>query len=111
MTALALSRPISGAHRERPGHGFKIMAKRCDQCLYGANKVVSNARRAQILRDLTREDRHFTCHKSTIAGEAVACRGDWDQRGCGQMGRIAGRLGAVHFTDEHGLIVEPEGTR
>jgi hypothetical protein len=79
---------------------FKVMKERCDQCLYGPDKIVSNARRAQILRDIKRKDNHFICHKATIAGHDVCCRGDWDQRCGGQLGRIAGRLNAVQFVDE-----------
>lgn len=72
---------------------FKVMSERCNQCLFGENKIVSNARRSQIIREIQRKDNHFVCHKTND----VACRGDWDQFGCGQMGRIAGRLGAVEF--------------
>lgn len=83
--------------------GFAVMTERCDQCLFGPNKIVSNESRAHILRELTRKDNHFICHKASIAGEEVACRGDWDQRGCGQMGRIAGRLQCVVFVSEDEL--------
>jgi hypothetical protein len=76
---------------------FKVMEQRCDECLFGKDKIVSNARRSEILRSLDREDSYFICHKATIAGTRVACRGDFDQRGCGQLGRIAGRLNAVEF--------------
>ena len=72
---------------------FKVMEKRCDQCLFGKDKIVSNARRAEIIREIERKDSYFNCHKAT----KVACRGDWDQRGCGQMGRISSRLNAVEF--------------
>lgn len=82
---------------------FKVMAERCNQCLYGPDKIVSNTRRAQIIRDLDRRDNHFICHKATLKGKDVACRGDWDQRGCGQIGRIAGRLGVVEFIKESDL--------
>ncbi|MCX7320405.1 MAG: hypothetical protein NT113_13250 [Hyphomicrobiales bacterium] len=72
---------------------FKVMLERCDQCLFGPDKIVSNARRSQILREIRAKDNHFICHKT----KDVACRGDFDQNGCGQMGRIAGRLGAIAF--------------
>jgi hypothetical protein len=78
---------------------MKIMKERCDQCLYGPNKIVSNARRAELLREISAKDSHFICHKAQIAGEEVSCAGDWEQRGCGQMGRIAGRLGILRFVD------------
>lgn len=74
---------------------FEIMAERCNQCLYGKNKIVSNKRRAEILKHLNAKDDFFICHKATLAGRIVACRGDWENRGCGQSGRIAGRLDSL----------------
>ncbi|MCP1558590.1 UNVERIFIED_ORG: hypothetical protein M2438_002676 [Methylobacterium sp. SuP10 SLI 274] len=79
---------------------FKVMSERCNECLFGENKIVSNKRRAEILRGLRQKDSHFICHKASIAGVEIACRGDWDQNGCGQMGRIAERLRAVEFVPE-----------
>jgi hypothetical protein len=79
---------------------FKVMKERCDECLFGDNKIVSNKRRTEIIREITRKDTHFVCHKATLAGKQIACRGDFDQLGCGQMGRIAGRLDAIEFVDE-----------
>lgn len=82
---------------------FKVMSKQCDQCLYGPNKIVSDARRRQILRSLSREDNHFICHKATLVGQDIACRADWDKRCGGQLGRIAERLGAAEFVSEDTL--------
>lgn len=86
--------------------GFKVMDRRCDQCLYGKNKVVSDARRKQILREITRKDQYFVCHKS----DDVCCRGDFDARAGGQLGRIAERLGAVNFvsTDDYERRFRPD---
>lgn len=87
---------------------MKVMEECCDQCLYGPNKIVSNARWSQIIREITRKDCHFICHKASIAGQDVACRGDFDQRGCGQLGRIMGRLGAIEFVKEDSLSRSPQ---
>lgn len=83
--------------------GFAVMAERCDQCLFGANKIVSNTRRAEILLKIRQEDGYFICHKASIAGVKAACRGDFDQNGCGQLGRIMDRLGAIEFVAEADL--------
>lgn len=82
---------------------FRVMTERCDQCLYGPNKIVSNERRADIILHLNKLDSYFICHKASIVGQEIACRGDWEQRGCGQLGRIAGRLGVVEFVEEKSL--------
>jgi hypothetical protein len=90
---------------------FAVMAERCNECLFGADKIVSNKRRAEILRKIRQEDGHFICHKATLAGTSAACRGDWDQNGCGQLGRIAGRLDAVRFVTEGELSTLPPDRR
>lgn len=82
---------------------MKIMAERCNECLYGPNKIVSNERRSEIIREITRKDSHFICHKASIAGVDVACHGDWEQRRCGQLGRIMGRLNGIEFVKEADL--------
>ena len=82
---------------------FHVLEKQCDQCLYGPNKIVPEKRRKELLRGLATSDNHFICHKATLAGKEVACRADWDRRGCGQLGRIAGRIGAVKFVPESEL--------
>lgn len=71
---------------------FKVYAERCDQCLFSKDKIVSDARRTQILKDCRRRDSHFICHKS----KDVCCRGFYDTQSCNLI-RIAGRLGAIEF--------------
>jgi hypothetical protein len=97
----------ANAARLAPLPAFPIMSERCDQCLFGKDKIVSNAARAAILRELDETDNYFLCHKGTILGVDVACHGDWEQRGCGQMGRIAGRLGVDGFVTEAQLPLLP----
>ncbi len=82
---------------------FKVLEQRCNECLYGKRKIVDDARRKEIIKELNEEDNYFICHKATIAGKKVCCRGDWDRRGGGQMGRIAGRLNMVQFVKEEDL--------
>ena len=86
---------------------FTVLAERCDQCLYGPNKIVTNERRAEILNHLNRTDSYFICHKASIAGVEAVCRGDWDQRYGGQLGRIMGRLDMVTFIPEADLSTLP----
>ena len=87
---------------------FKVMSERCNQCLFGPDKIVSNARRSEILRKIRREDSFFVCHKASIAGVKIACRGDRDQNGCGQLGRIMGRLRAIEFVRDPGPADSPK---
>jgi hypothetical protein len=78
------------------------MAERCNECLFSKNKIVSKERKAEIIREITSgQGSWFHCHKT----RGVACRGDWDKYGCGNIGRVAGRIGAVEF-----VTLNPDGT-
>ena len=81
---------------------FLIASRRCGQCLFGPNKVVTDASKRKVLRDCVREDRHFVCHKSSIRDpdEDMACRGFVEHyRGVGQLLRIARSLGVAREAD------------
>lgn len=80
---------------------FELMSEKCDQCLLSPQRIVSGARTAQILKDCRRRDVSFICHK-TPAGREIICRGHFDT-GVGQLGRIAGRLGAIVEIDPRTL--------
>ena len=54
--------------------GFRVCAERCDECLFSTNKIVSNARRAEVLAECEKKDKHFICHKHSD----VCCRGFFD---------------------------------
>lgn len=81
--------------------GFRIMAQRCNQCLFGPNKIVSDARRRQILRECARKDSHFICHKATIQDKEVCCRGFYNADPyASNLMRIASRLGVIEIMEE-----------
>lgn len=82
---------------------FTVMKERCGECLYGPNKIVSNARRREILQEVHARDGYFVCHKASLVGKTACCHGNWESHGGGQLGRIAGRLGAVQFVTEFDL--------
>jgi hypothetical protein len=75
---------------------FKVYEAKCDQCLFSKDKIVSNARRAEVLRECKRMDSHFICHKASMNREDVCCRGFFDTHSTNLI-RIAGRLGAIEF--------------
>lgn len=82
--------------------GFRVTAKRCDQCLFGKNKIVSDRRRSEVLESCIREDRFFICHKSTIRDptEEACCRGFYDEfPAVGAVQRFGRALKVVRFVD------------
>ena len=86
---------------------FKVAQEKCNQCLLTQNKIVDDARRKQIIRDCLRKDRYFICHKATLAGQEVCCRGFFDAyRNDITLSRAAQIFNAVEYVDvEH---LEPE---
>lgn len=87
---------------------FRLMAERCDQCLMGSNKIVSDARRRQIIRETAQKDCSFICHKATIKGQEVACRGHYDTTGGGKVARFAKWLGVIELVDWRTLLPLPK---
>ena len=82
---------------------FKVMAERCDQCLFSEDRIVSKERMADVIKECRQKDIYFICHKATIAGDQkVCCRGFYDTQDT-QIIQIADRLGAVEFVKEEDL--------
>lgn len=70
--------------------GKLYLAKHCcDQCLTTPQRIVSGERAAEIIRDCKRDNTHFFCHKGTIAGKRIHCRGVHDALGPSQAYRFA----------------------
>jgi hypothetical protein len=83
---------------------FKVADKRCDQCLMGPNKIVSDERKQDLLEDILTTQTHFVCHKATINGEDVCCRGFYDayHKEVSKL-RIFKRIGLIEFVPTEGL--------
>jgi hypothetical protein len=77
---------------------YELMARQCSQCLMGPNKIVSNRRKAQILRETIAKDCQFICHKSPN-GRRISCAGHDERTGGGQMARLAERLDMIVLID------------
>lgn len=81
-----------------PEVGFMVAQKRCNECLYSTNKIVPDERRKELLALCKKKGKYFLCHKGTIAGSAVVCRGFYDEQS-NTACQIAGRLGLTVFVD------------
>jgi len=90
-------------------HVLDVCAQRCDQCLFSSAKIVSDERREDLLATIGANDRTFTCHKHSIAGRDVQCRGDYDRDPLRTPAMRVGRaLGLVRFIDEDGREVSDD---
>lgn len=57
---------------------FRVMQRRCDECLFGPNKIVSDARKAEVLE--AADQNYFVCHKASLAGhDDVCCAGFYER--------------------------------
>lgn len=69
-----------------------LASKRCTQCLTTRGRIVSGERAAEIVRGCRATGQHFICHKGSIAGLIVHCRGVHDI--CGSLAHdFAARFG------------------
>lgn len=56
-----------------------VCSEKCNQCLFTKDKIVSDERKKELLNN-TRGDNHFLCHKGTLKGKKVICKGSWDSK-------------------------------
>lgn len=60
---------------------FKVCSSKCNECLFGPNKIVDNERKQEIIETCIENNSFFVCHKFGIEGdevtigEEVCCRG------------------------------------
>ena len=79
---------------------LKVYAKKCANCLFSPNKIVSDNRRKEIIQGCIQSQEYFICHKASMNNEDVCCKAFYDTMGgYSQLIRIAQRMGAVEFVD------------
>lgn len=82
---------------------FQVCNKACKQCLFSDKRIVSLARKREIIDQVLRNNSYFVCHKSTIAGGSACCRAFYAKHGRDTaIIRLAEAMGALEFVDvEH----------
>lgn len=75
---------------------MKVMEKRCDQCLFSSNRIVSESRMKELLDQCNRTGGAFECHKATIKGQRAICRAFYDENASLAV-RLAKMLECVEF--------------
>lgn len=77
---------------------MEVMNQQCNECLFSKNKVVSDERRHEIIKECLKSGKYFICHKATIKGQDVCCRAYWDKfKDEFNLGRIVQRCGGPTF--------------
>ena len=90
---------------------FKVMSRKCDQCLMTPQRIVSKETAADIIKDCLQKDNHFLCHKGSIAEppQDIACRGHYDKHP-GRLPRMAKHFNVLQFIDPETLLPVKEST-
>lgn len=77
---------------------MKVYDKQCSQCLFSKNRIVAKRRAAEIIKGCVKDQSYFICHKASIEGKDIMCRGYYDKLGhYSQSLKIAERLNIVQF--------------
>lgn len=74
---------------------LKLASRRCDECLFSGDRLVSNRRASRIIRSCVADDVHFVCHKGSFVGQNLHCRGFYDQY----------KSAAVRYAEAHPDVV------
>jgi hypothetical protein len=72
------------------------------------NRIVSASRAGDLIRETKAADAHFICHKASLKGQDVACRGHHDAMPC-RLARMSAHYGLpVEEVSEADLSALPE---
>lgn len=52
---------------------IKVFKTPCKNCLFSKDRIVSPQRAKGILKDCTKKQTHFICHKASMNGEDICC--------------------------------------
>jgi len=79
---------------------FQVTKKQCAECLFSDKKIVSEKRKAELLKSIAKRQSYFICHKSSIADGRACCAGFYREMGhVSQLARMAQALRVVEFVD------------
>lgn len=80
---------------------LQVYKKRCRNCLFSSDRIVSSERMNEIIQECKDNDTHFICHVSTMENSGnTCCRGFFDTIGDDITKiQIAKRLGLIEFIE------------
>jgi hypothetical protein len=76
-----------------------VQRKKCSQCLFTKNKIVSDQARDEILKSCKDNNNNFICHKATIKGLKVVCSGFYKSQNIPEISKMLEDLGEIEFVD------------
>ena len=86
---------------------FKVMKEKCTECLFTKDRIVRPGRMKELVQSCRQDDTFFECHKGTLAGEPVCCKGFWDTQDFTSK-QLVERLGALFGTSYVQWVTQEE---
>jgi hypothetical protein len=81
---------------------FQVTKKRCKNCLFSDERIVSPERAEEIVSGCLKDDDFFICHQSSLNEGKVCCRGFYDKYKFDiTLARVATIFNQVKFIDIH----------
>jgi hypothetical protein len=77
----------------------EVQKQMCNECLFSNNKIVSDARKKQIIQDCKDNNNYFICHKSSIAGGKAECHGFYKNKANPIVTKMLEDTGCIEFVD------------
>lgn len=90
---------------------MKICEKKCDECLFTKNRLVSFERAKELILECLENDQYFICHKSTLKWGTVCCKWFFDKHKRDVLPiRLATSLNILEFvnTDDEPIVTNEE---
>jgi len=80
---------------------LKVYNTCCKNCLLSKDRIVSPQRAKSIVKQCKENQMHFVCHKATIEGTEIVCKGFYDKFGKEiNWLRIAKEIGMLEFVPQ-----------
>ncbi|MCF2903087.1 hypothetical protein L1267_22210 [Pseudoalteromonas sp. OFAV1] len=76
-----------------------VQKKCCNNCLFTKNKIVSDAAKDEILEDCVTNNKKFLCHKGTIRGVDIVCRGYYEKYNDPAVNKLLESVGEIEFVE------------
>lgn len=110
MTGPKKHAPAPNAFKD--GH-LLVAEAPCKECLFSKNRLVSERRKRQLLKECYETGTYFICHKATLKGRAVICHSfAKSTNGAGNQAiRVAQFFRCIQYVDPETGVPSPGGSK
>ena len=80
----------------------KIYNKPCKNCLFSKDRIVSQERANEIIKDCTDNGKFFICHKASMNGKDTACNRFFHEYMNDDTSKLMIKMGLLEFVEHEG---------